>query len=103
MRLVSKKFLRGLGYFLVYTTPIPIIFLLWAMSDVILYDFTIHGLTGHIFLTSHINSLYMWFYSWFWNDGLNFFYSFPAIYMLFLKLLFNYFLGRYLISNFREV
>ena len=92
-----RTLLLGLAYFIIYTTPILVMFLLWVLWEFFSTDYTILSLTGHIFLKENLLFLYDWIYSWFWNDWLDFWYSFPIIILATIKLIINTWLGFWLL------
>ena len=55
-----KTLLLGLAYFIIYTTPILVMFLLWMLWEFFSTDYTILSLTGHIFLKDNLLFLYDW-------------------------------------------
>lgn len=95
-----RTFLLGFAYFLVFTTPIQVIFLIWVLWVIAATDFTFSSLTGLIFWEEYLTLLLFfkqWLYTWFWNDFLNFIFGLPIIIMISFKLIVNTILGIWLL------
>ncbi len=97
-----RPLLLGFAYLLVYTTPIQLGLLLWVLWVILVTDYTILSLTGHLFLQENLLFLYDWLYSWLWNAYLNFWYAFPAVFPVALKLVINTWLGIWLLRRLKE-
>ena len=89
----------GFAYLLIYTTPIQIGILIWQLAIILTTEYTLLGMSTKDFLIDNLKFLHDWIYSWFWNELLDFFYQFPAIIMIALKGVVNFFLGSWLINK----
>ena len=100
-----NKITRGCAYFLLYTTPIQLIFLLWVLNLIISSDFTIISLSTDMFVNQKLPWFKAWIYSWFWNAWLDFWWQYPAFIMISIKTILNCLLGVWLfrIANTREI
>lgn len=100
-----KRFLIGLAYFLIYTTPIQIGFVLWVSWVILTTEYTVLSLSAHIFLMEHLPLLRAWVYTYFWflEPWLNFWWAYPAAVVTTLKLILNTWLGFWLLSVARKV
>ncbi|SVC59900.1 uncharacterized protein METZ01_LOCUS312754 [marine metagenome] len=92
-----KTFIYGFAYFLIYTTPIQALFLLWIGGLIATSDHTWFSLSTGIFLRENIPFLYHWVYSWFWNAWMDFWWGFPACILGTLKLIANTLIGIWLL------
>ena len=98
-----KTFLLGFAYFLIWTTPVQVGFVLWVLWDIVATDYSLLSLSMGEFLQDNLLFLHTWVYSWFWNAWLDFWWQFPAIIMTTLKLLINTWLGFWLLPVAREM
>ena len=100
-----NKIIRGCAYFLLYTTPIQLIFLFWVLLLIISSDFTFISLSTDTFVNQKLPWFKVWVYSWFWNAWLDFWWQYPAFIMISIKTILNYLLGVWLfrVANKREI
>lgn len=96
-----KGFIRGFGYFLLIASTIQTLLLLWVLEIILIGDGE-WGLSLNEFWKVHLSAIYFireWIYTWFWNDLLDFFWSFlPAIVFLFVRSTISTILGMWFIS-----
>lgn len=95
-----RTFLIGFAYFLIFSTPIQIGFLLLALWALFSSDYTFITLSGHVFWHEYLTFFlffYHWIFSWFWNDLLNLVFGMPVIILITFKLLVNGWLGLWLL------
>jgi len=94
-----KKFLMGLAYFLIYSTPVGIGFLLWVIWIITTTDHTIMSLSTDKLFVENIPILkeLIFTYFWFFKPIYNFFWQFPAIILTTVKLFINTWLGFWLL------
>ena len=92
-----KTFIYGFAYFLIYTTPIQVLILLWIGGVIVTTEHSWLSLSAGIFLRENIPFLYHWMYSWFWNAWLDFWWSFPACILATVKLVINTLIGFWLL------
>ncbi|MAZ25001.1 MAG: hypothetical protein CMK41_04360 [Porticoccaceae bacterium] len=97
--------IRGCAYFLLYTTPVQLIFLLWVLLLIISSDFTFISLSTDTFVNQKLPWFKVWIYSWFWNAWLDFWWQYPAFIMISIKTILNYLLGVWLfrVANKQEI
>ena len=95
--LVSRTLL-WFAYFLVFTTPIQIVFCLWTYSFLFSPEYSLMTFSTSDFLElTFLKPIKVWMYSWFWNNFLNFVWSLPASIMVTVKLIVNTWLGLWLL------
>ena len=92
-------FLRGFAYLLIYTTPIQVAFLIWILVIIFSSDHTLMSFSSNDFLMEKIPWLRDWIYSWFWNSWLDFWWKFPAFFMVSLKTVANYLIAVWLLKK----
>ena len=93
-----NKFLLWFAYFLVFTTPIQIIFCLWVYSFLLSVEYSLLTFSTSDFMDlTFLRHIKIWMYSWFWNDFLNFMLALPAAIVVTLRLLINTWLGFWLL------
>ena len=96
--ILVNKALLWFAYFLVFTTPIQIIFCLWVYSFLFSNEYSLLTFSTSDFMNlTFLVHIKVWMYSWFWNDFLNFIWALPAAIMVTLKLLINTWLGFWLL------
>ena len=93
-----KRFLFLFAYFLIWTTPFLIAFLLWILWDILSTDYTILSFSTSNFLENNLPWLKTWVYSWFWNAWLDFWWAFPAFVMGSIKTIINTWIGIWLLK-----
>ena len=98
-----KTFVYGFAFFLIYTTPIQTLFLLWMVGMVVIPDHSWLSLSTGIFLPDNILFLYHWLYSWGCNAFLDFWLSFLALILGTIKLVANTLFGINLLQKARGV
>ncbi|MAV84103.1 MAG: hypothetical protein ACJ0F8_00115 [Gammaproteobacteria bacterium] len=94
----------GLAYLMIYTSPIQVFLILWGLWIVLTSDYTFLGLSSKDFLYDNLLILHDFAYSLFWGSEiwhafLNFWYQFPMVIMVFLKLVFNTWFGLWLLKK----
>ena len=87
------------GYFLIYTTPIQVFILFLIFYFAWISPRALLEISSGHFLLENLPTLYHWIYSWFWNALLDFFWQFPAVLVVSGKILFNTWLGMYLVKR----
>jgi len=100
---IVNSLLIGLAYILIYTTPIQLAFLAWILWVIFSSDYTFLSLSTNIFLADNLPWLREWIYSWFWNLWLDFWWSFPALILGFVKLAANTVIGFWILSKIRKL
>jgi len=101
-----RAFLLGFAYFLIFTTPFQVGFLLWALWVVSTTDYSFISLTVHVFLHEYLSFIiffYEWLFTWLWNDLLDLIFGLPMIILVTMKLLVNTWLGFWLLSVCRQM
>ena len=103
--IIMNIIIRGCAYFLLYTTPVQLIFLLWVLLLIISSDFTFISLSTDTFVNQKLPWFKVWIYSWFWNAWLDFWWQYPAFIMISIKTILNYLLGVWLfrVANKQEI
>ena len=94
-----RAFLIGFSYFLIYTTPIAIGWLIWVFWVIFSTDHSILSLSTDIFLQENLSILrdLVFTYLWFMNPIYVFFWSFPAAILGTIKFIVNTWLGFWLL------
>jgi len=86
---LPKRFLRILGYFLLWASSVELLILFWVLVYIAISDWSLWSLSFDDFWREQLSAIYFikeWLYSWFWNDLLNFFFVFlPAVVFLTLR------------------
>ena len=84
-----KRFLFLFAYFLIWTTPFQIAFLLWILWDILSTDYTILSFSTSNFLENNLPWLKTWVYFW---------WAFPAFVMGSIKTIINTWIGIWLLK-----
>jgi len=93
-----NKTLLYLAYFLIWTTPIQLLFFVWIYSYVLSADYSLLSFSTSDFMDlTFLRIVKAWMYSWFWNGFLDFVWGLPAAIMITLKLLVTAALGAWLL------
>ena len=93
-----NKALLYLAYFLIWTTPVQLLLLVWIYSYVLSVNYSFLSFSTSDFMDlTFLRIVKAWMYSWFWNDFLDFVWGLPAAIMVTLKLLVNAALGAWLL------
>jgi len=86
---LPRRFLKFLGYFLIFVSSVELLVLIWIFVFVAISDWSLWGLSFDDFWREQLSAIYFikeWLYSWFWNDFLNLFFVFmPAVVFLTLR------------------
>jgi hypothetical protein len=94
---LSRQFLRGIGYFLLFVSSVELLVLFWVLVYIAISDWSLWSLSFDAFWREQLSAIYFikeWLYSWFWNDLLNFFFVFlPAVVFLTLRTIITTVLG----------
>jgi hypothetical protein len=88
-----RKLLFGLGYFLLFLTPMAIGITLWVFGIIFVTDHSLMSLSMQVFMQENLDILRVWLYSWFWKDVLDLIWSYPAAVVVSLNLVINTWLG----------
>ena len=100
-----NSFLRGIGHFCIWITPLQIFFFAWSVWIIIATDYTIGTLSILEFYDNYfafIMPIIDWLYTWFWNAYLDFFLSFPLIIVVSLKGAFSTWIGFWILKNVKK-
>tara|TARA_B100000035_G_C20946792_1_gene530122 strand:+ start:214 stop:525 length:312 start_codon:yes stop_codon:yes gene_type:complete len=93
-----NKAILYLAYFLIWTTPVQLLFLVWIYSYVLSVNYSLLSFSTADFMDlTFLRIVKAWMYSWFWNDFLDLVWGLPAAIMITLKLLVNAALGAWLL------
>ena len=100
-----KKFLMGLAYLCIYTTPIQIGFLFWIAWIIFSTDYTLLSLSTDEFLTENLLILkeFVFKYLSLLKPIYEFFWQFPAIIISVIKTVINTWLGFWLLPIAKEL
>ena len=100
-----KKFLMGIAYLCIYTTPIQIGFLFWIAWIIFSTDYTLLSLSTDEFLTENLLILkeFVFKYLSLLKPIYEFFWQFPAIIMSVIKTVINTWLGFWLLPIAKEL
>ena len=100
-----KKFLMGLAYLCIYTTPIQIGFLFWIAWIIFSTDYTLLSLSTDEFLTENLLILkeFVFKYLSLLKPIYEFFWQFPAIIISIIKTVINTWLGFWLLPIAKEL
>ena len=100
-----KKFLMGLAYLCIYTTPIQIGFLFWIVWIIFSTEYTLLSLSTDEFLTENLLILkeFVFKYLSLLKPIYNFFWQFPAIIMSVIKTIISTWLGFWLLPIAKEL
>ena len=100
-----KKFLMGLAYLCIYTTPIQIGFLFWIAWIIFSTDYTLLSLSTDEFLTENLLILkeFIFKYLSLLKPIYEFFWQFPAIIISVIKTVINTWLGFWLLPIAKEL
>ncbi len=83
VELLPKPFLKFFGYCLIVGGSIELLVLFWILVYVAISDWSLWRLSFDAFWREQLSAIYFikeWFYTWFWNDLLNFIFVFlPAV------------------------
>jgi hypothetical protein len=94
---LSRQFLRGIGYFLLFVSSLELLVLFWVLVYIAISDWSLWGLSFDAFWREQLSAIYFikeWLYSWLWNDLLNFFFVFlPAVVFLTVRTIITTVLG----------
>jgi len=94
---LSRRFLRGIGYFLLFVSSLELLVLFWVLVYIAISDWSLWSLSFDAFWREQLSAIYFikeWLYSWLWNDLLNFFFVFlPAVVFLTLRTIITTVLG----------
>lgn len=94
---LSRQFLSGLGYFLLFVSTLELLVLFWVLVYIAISDWSLWGLSFDAFWREQLSAIYFikeWLYSWLWNDLLNFFFVFlPAVVFLTIRTIITTVLG----------
>ena len=94
---LSRQFLRGIGYFLLFVSSLELLVLFWVLAYIAISDWSLWGLSFDAFWREQLSAIYFikeWLYSWLWNDLVNFFFAFlPAVVFLTLRTIITTVLG----------
>ena len=86
---LPRRFLKFLGFFLIFVSAIELLVLIWVLVFVATSDWSLWGLSFDDFWREQLSAIYFikeWLYSWLWNDLLNLFFVFmPAVVFLTLR------------------
>ena len=100
-----KKFLMGIAYLCIYTTPIQIGFLFWIAWIIFSTDYTLLSLSTDEFLTENLLILkeFVFKYLSLLKPIYEFFWQFPAIIISVIKTAINTWLGFWLLPIAKEL
>ena len=100
-----KKFLMGLAYLCIYTTPIQIGFLFWIAWIIFSTEYTLLSLSTDEFLTENLLILkeFIFKYLSLLKPIYEFFWQFPAIIISVIKTVINTWLGFWLLPIAKEL
>ena len=100
-----KKFLMGLAYLCIYTTPIQIGFLFWIAWIIFSTEYTLLSLSTDEFLTENLLILkeFVFKYLSLLKPIYEFFWQFPAIIISVIKTAINTWLGFWLLPIAKEL
>ncbi len=100
-----KKFLMGIAYLCIYTTPIQIGFLFWIAWIIFSTEYTLLSLSTDEFLTENLLILkeFVFKYLSLLKPFYEFFWQFPAIIMGFIKTIISTWLGFWLLPIAKEL
>ena len=100
-----KKFLMGLAYLCIYTTPIQIGFLFWIVWIIFSTEYTLLSLSTDEFLTENLLILkeFVFKYLSLLKPIYDFFWQFPAIIMSVIKTIISTWLGFWLLPIAKEL
>ena len=100
-----KKFLMGLAYLCIYTTPIQIGFLFWIIWIIFSTEYTLLSLSTDEFLTENllIFKEFVFKYLSLLKPIYDFFWQFPAIIMIVIKTIISTWLGFWLLPIAKEL
>ena len=100
-----KKFLMGIAYLCIYTTPIQIGFLFWIAWIIFSTDYTLLSLSTDEFLTENLLILkeFVFKYLSLLKPVYEFFWQFPAIIISVIKTVINTWLGFWLLPIAKEL
>ena len=100
-----KKFLMGIAYLCIYTTPIQIGFLFWIAWIIFSTEYTLLSLSTDEFLTENLLILkeFVFKYLSLLKPIYEFFWQFPAIIISIIKTVINTWLGFWLLPIAKEL
>ena len=100
-----KKFLMGLAYLCIYTTPIQIGFLFWIVWIIFSTEYTLLSLSTDEFLTENLLILkeFVFKYLSLLKPIYDFFWQFPAIIMSVIKTIISTWLGFWILPIAKEL
>ena len=100
-----KKFLMGIAYLCIYTTPIQIGFLFWIAWIIFSTEYTLLSLSTDEFLTENLLILkeFVFKYLSLLKPIYDFFWQFPAIIMIVIKTIISTWLGFWLLPIAKEL
>ncbi len=100
-----KKFLMGIAYLCIYTTPIQIGFLFWIAWIIFSTEYTLLSLSTDEFLTENLLILkeFVFKYLSLLKPIYEFFWQFPAIIISVIKTVINTWLGFWLLPIAKEL
>ena len=100
-----KKFLMGIAYLCIYTTPIQIGFLFWIAWIIFSTEYTLLSLSTDEFLTENLLILkeFVFKYLSLLKPIYQFFWQFPAIIISVIKTVINTWLGFWLLPIAKEL
>ncbi|MEC7830304.1 MAG: hypothetical protein VX812_00905 [Pseudomonadota bacterium] len=100
-----KKFLLGIAYLCIYTTPIQLGFFVWIIWIITSTDYTLLSLSTDQFLTENLLILkeFVFKYLWLLKPIYQFFWQFPAFIMISIKAIISTWLGFWLLPIARNM
>ena len=100
-----RKFLLGIAYICIYTTPIQIGFIVWIIWIITSTDYTLLSLSTNQFLTENLLILKEFVFEYLWplKPIYQFFWQFPAIIMITIKAIISTWLGFWLLPIARNM
>ena len=97
-----KSVAIGFAYLCIYSTPIQCFLVGWIVKTIYSGNYSAFKFSTKEFLTSEWLAFHDWIYSWFWNAYLDFWWQFPALIMIVLKIFISTYLGYWILSKYKS-
>lgn len=97
-----KSVAIGFAYLCIYSTPIQFFFVGWIAKTIYSGDYSVFMFSTKEFLTLQLLAFHDWVYSWFWNAYLDFWWQFPALIMIVLKIFISTYLGYWILGKYKN-
>jgi len=97
-----KSVAIGFAYLCIYSTPIQCFLVGWIVKTIYSGNYSVFKFSTKEFFTSEWLAFHDWIYSWFWNAYLDFWWQFPALIMIVLKIFISTYLGYWILSKYKS-